>query len=136
MTAVMRPARRPSGRETAAHLRRLIREIRSHWLRVEILLRGYWHHCAPEVLDLCRVRGVEFILGMPTTSALRGHVATLEASTTARAEAADCAAFGRFNEFYDGTGSRSRVERNIARAGGASAGRDKQTEHRDQDQHP
>ena len=31
VTAVLRPAKRPKGREIAAHLRRLIREIRSHW---------------------------------------------------------------------------------------------------------
>jgi len=37
VTAVLRPAKRPSGREIAAHLRRLIRKLRSHWPRVEIL---------------------------------------------------------------------------------------------------
>ena len=36
VAAVLRPAKRPKGREIAAHLRRLIREIRSHWPRVEI----------------------------------------------------------------------------------------------------
>jgi hypothetical protein len=29
---------------------RLIRAIRAHWPRVEILLRGDGHYCAPEVL--------------------------------------------------------------------------------------
>jgi hypothetical protein len=136
VTAVLRPARRPSGREIAAHLRRLFREIRSHWPRVEIVIRGDGHYCAPEVLDLCRAQGVDFILGLPTTSVLRGHVATLEASTTARAAAADAFAAGprsgrkapvepceakkgpegyatirRFKEFYDGAASWSRVER-------------------------
>ena len=110
VTAVLRPARRPSGREIAAHLRRLFREIRSHWPRVEIVIRGDGHYCAPEVLDLCRAQGVNFILGLPTTSVLRAHVATLEASTTARAAAADGATIRRFKEFYDGAGSWSRVE--------------------------
>ena len=87
VTAVLRPAKRPKGREIAAHLRRLIREIRSHWPRVEILVRGDGHYCAPEVLDLCRATSVDFILGLPTTAVLRRHVPTLEASTTARAEA-------------------------------------------------
>lgn len=115
VTAVLRPAKRPKGREIAAHLRRLIREIQSHWPRVEILLRGDGHYCAPEVLDLCRAHGVDFILGLPTTAVLRRHVATLEASTTARAAAADGAMVRRFKEFHDAAASWSRVERIVAR---------------------
>jgi len=41
--ALLRPARRPKGRESAAHLRRLIREIRGHWPKTEILLRADSH---------------------------------------------------------------------------------------------
>jgi len=48
---------------------------------VEILLRGDGHYCAPEVLDLCRSQDVDFILGLPTTSVLRRHVAAIEASS-------------------------------------------------------
>jgi hypothetical protein len=114
VTAVLRPAKRPKGREITAHLRRLIRAIRSHWPRVEILIRGDGHYCAPEVLDLCRAKGVYFILGLPATSTLRRPVATLEASSAARAEAAR-AKVRRFKEFHDGAASWSRVERIIAR---------------------
>jgi Transposase DDE domain group 1 len=115
VTAVLRPAKRPKGREIAAHLRRLIRAIRAHWPRVEILLRGDGHYCAPEVLDLCRAQRVDFILGLPTTSVLRRHVAALEAFTTARAAAADGGTLRRFREFHDGAASWSRVERIVAR---------------------
>jgi hypothetical protein len=66
VTAVLRPAKRPKGREIAAHLRRLIRAIRGHWPKVEILLRGDGHCCTPEVLDLCRAQRVDFVLGLPT----------------------------------------------------------------------
>jgi hypothetical protein len=115
VTAVLRPAKRPKGREIAAHLRRLIRAIRAHWPRVEILLRGDGHYCAPEVLDLCRALRVDFILGLPTTSVLRRHVATLEASTTARAAAAEGGTIRRFKAFHDAAASWSRVERIVAR---------------------
>src|SRR4249919_45448 len=114
VAAVLRPAKRPKGCEIAAHLRRLVREIRSHWPRVEILIRGDGHYCAPEVLDICRAHGVDFILGLPATSTLRRHVATLEATTTARAEAAG-GKLRRFKEFHDGAASWSRVECIIAR---------------------
>lgn len=115
VAAVLRPARRPKGREIAAHLRRLIGAIRSHWPRVEILLRGDGHYCAPEVLDLCRAQGVEFVFGLPATSVLRRHVAVLETSTTARAAAAEGGTLRRFKEFHDAAASWSRVERIVAR---------------------
>jgi len=44
--AVLRPARRPKGAESAAHIRRLIRlirQIRRHWPKIEILLRAGNH---------------------------------------------------------------------------------------------
>ena len=88
VTAVLRPAKCPRGREIAAPLRRLIRGIRRHWRRVEILVRGDGHYCTPEVLDLCRAKAVGFIPGLPTAKVLRRHTATLEASTTPRAETA------------------------------------------------
>jgi len=40
VTAVLRPAKRPSGKEIKPFLRRLIREIRARWPRTEILLRA------------------------------------------------------------------------------------------------
>src|SRR3954454_16027925 len=63
VAAMLRPARRPSGAEAHAYLRRLVRGIRSHWPRVEILIRADSHYCAPEVLD--------FVLGVAATSTLR-----------------------------------------------------------------
>jgi Transposase DDE domain group 1 len=115
VTAILRPAKRPKGREIAAHLRRLIREIRSHWPRVEILLRGDGHYCAPEALDLCRAQGVDFVFGLPGNNVLRRRVATLETSSTTQAAAAGGARVRRFKELRHAAGSWSRVERVIAR---------------------
>jgi len=50
--ALLRPARRPKGAESAAHLRRLIREIRKYWPKTEILLRADSHYC-----ELCAILG-------------------------------------------------------------------------------
>jgi len=115
VAAVLRPARRPKGREIAAHLRRLIREIRRHWPRVEILLRGDSHYCAPEVLDFCRAQGVDFVLGLASNAALRRRTATLEQSTIARVDQNSDLKVRRFKEFHDAAASWSRVERIIAR---------------------
>src|ERR1700674_2920963 len=88
VTAVLRPAQRPGGKEIRAFLRRLLRAIRANWPKTQILLRGDSHYCCPEVLDWCRAKGLDFIFGVAPTSTLRRHVEGLEASTKARFEAA------------------------------------------------
>ena len=116
VAAVLRPAKRPRGREIRAHLRRLVRSIRRHWPHTRILIRGDSHYCAPEVLDWCRANGIAFIFGVATTSTLRKRVATVEASTTRRFETAKTKTkVRRFKEFHDGAASWSRTERIIAR---------------------
>jgi len=125
VTAVLRPAKRPSGREIRAFLRRLLRQIRSNWPRVEILLRADSHYCAPEVLRWCRANGVDYLLGVAPTSTLRRHIETLETSTAARfAASGACAKLRRFTEFYDGAASWDRVERIIARVEAGPDGTD------------
>ncbi len=125
VAAMLRPARRPSGREARAFLRRLVREIRAHWPRVEILIRADSHYCAPEVLDFCRAEGLDFLLGVASTTTLRRHVEALEQSTAARQAATPGTdKLRRHKEFYDGAGSWSRVERIIARVEASAQGTD------------
>jgi Transposase DDE domain group 1 len=116
VATVLRPAQRPSGREIVVLLRRLIGRLRANWPRVEILLRGDSHYCAPEVLRFCRDNRVDFVLGVATTPTLRRHITGLEQSTAKRfAAAGGRDKVRRFKEFYDGAGSWDRVERIIAR---------------------
>jgi hypothetical protein len=125
VAALLRPARRPSGAEVRAFLRRLVRAIRSHWPRVEILIRADSHYCAPEVLDFCRAERLDFVLGLASTSTSRRHVAALEQSTAARFAAAPTAdKLRRYKEFYDGAASWSRVERIVARVEASAQGTD------------
>src|SRR6266478_7555578 len=87
VTTVLRPGKRPTGREIAILLRRLIGAIRAIWPRVEILLRptgqarglkGYdSHYTAPEVLDWCAANRVDFILGLAPNAALHRHIGSL-----------------------------------------------------------
>ncbi|WP_052389907.1 IS1380 family transposase [Belnapia moabensis] len=125
VAAMLRPARRPTGAEARAFLRRLVREIRGHWPRVEILIRADSHYCAPEVLDLCRAERLDFLLGVASTTTLRRHVAALEQSTAARRAAMPGSdKLRRYKEFLDGAGSWSRVERIIARVEAGPQGTD------------
>jgi len=125
ITAVLRPAKRPGGKEIKAFLRRLLRAIRTNWPRTEIMLRADSHYCCPEVLDFCRANGLDYILGVAPTTTLRKHVPALEASTKARYEAAPKQGKARrYKEFYDGAASWSRVERIIARVEAGAEGTD------------
>jgi hypothetical protein len=125
VAAMLRPARRPTGADARAFLRRLVREIRGHWPRVEILIRADSHYCAPEVLDFCRAEGLDFVLGVASTTTLRRHVEALEQSTAARRTAMPGAdKLRRYKEFHDGANSWSRVERIIARVEAGPQGTD------------
>jgi hypothetical protein len=116
ITTVLRPAKRPGGKEIRAFLRRLLRAIRTNWPNTQILLRADSHYCCPEVLDWCRANGLDYILGVAPTTTLRRHIEGLEASTKLRFEAAPKDGKARrFKEFFDGAASWSRVERIIAR---------------------
>src|SRR5919107_2917567 len=125
VAAMLRPAKRPTGAEARAFLLLLVREIRSHWPRVEILIRADSHYCAPEVLDFCRAERLDFVLGVAATSTLRRHVEALEQSTAARRAAMPGTdKLRRYREFWDGAGSWSRVERIIARVEASARGTD------------
>jgi hypothetical protein len=125
ITALLRPAKRPGGKEIGAFLRRLLRAIRANWPKTQIMLRGDSHYCSPEVLDFCRANGLDYILGVAPTTTLRRHVGDLEANVKARYEATPQQGKARrFREFYDGAASWSRVERVIARVEAGAEGAD------------
>lgn len=64
VTALLRPGKRPSGVEIRGFVRRLIGALRSHWPKVEILLRADSHYACPEVFDWCRKNRVDWIFGL------------------------------------------------------------------------
>ena len=102
VTALLRPGKRPGGREIAAFVRRLVGAIRAQWPRVEILLRADSHYAAPAVFDWCRVNRVNWVLGLASNPALRRHVAALEKTTAERFRAAPRRGkLRRFAQFYD-----------------------------------
>jgi len=84
VAALLRPARRPTAQEVRGFLRRMIRAIRGHCPRVEILLRADSHSCTPELLNFCRAERLDVILSVATTRTLRRRVERLELSTAAR----------------------------------------------------
>jgi Transposase DDE domain group 1 len=125
VTAMLRPAKRPSGVEIRKLLRRVLRAIRANWPAAQILIRADSHYCCPEVIAFCRANGLDFILGVAPTTTLRRHVEALEASAKACFEAGPKKVkVRRFKEFYDGAASWGRVERIIARVEAGEDGTD------------
>jgi hypothetical protein len=125
VTALLRPAKRPKGIEIRALLRRLVRAIRSHWPKVEILMRADSHYACPEVLDWCEANGLVYVLGLAPTRTLRRHVVGVEASTAARFKADPTRGkVRRFKEFYDAAQTSSRVRRIVARVEAGDQGTD------------
>jgi len=118
--ALLRPARRPMGAESAAHIRRLIREIRKHWPRTEILLRADSHYCTPRFW-IC-VTGSVF--GLSRNSRLAENILPLEASTAARYARNPGQKLRRFKTFSYAARSWSKPRRVIARVEVSLRGRD------------
>ena len=62
--SLLRPGKRPSGEEAAEILKHVIRRIRSHWPRVQIMVRGDSHYATPEVMDFLEAQGCGYLFGL------------------------------------------------------------------------
>lgn len=81
ITSILRPGRRPSGREIRAIIKRVVRRIREAWPKVGILVRGDSHFASPELYSLCDANNVHYILGLTSNNVLktRADAALMEA---------------------------------------------------------
>jgi hypothetical protein len=71
---ILRPGKTPSGIEIRAHLRRLLRRIRSHWPSTKLTIRGDGHYGRREVMDWCDDNGIDYVFGLPGNSVLTAAV--------------------------------------------------------------
>ncbi len=51
ITAILRPGKRSSGKETVGYLKSIVERIRTHWENTIIVFRGDGHFSSPEVFD-------------------------------------------------------------------------------------
>ena len=72
ITAILRPGRRPNGKEIVSIIKRVVKRIRQSWPNVKIFLRGDAHFSAPEVHDWCENNNVYFVLGQSGNRVLHG----------------------------------------------------------------
>ncbi|MDQ6958434.1 MAG: IS1380 family transposase [Mariprofundaceae bacterium] len=71
ITAVLRPGKRPTGKENAMIMKRVLKRIRQHWPNTNIILRGDGHFSNPELMQLCLEDGnMDFIFGLPSNKVI------------------------------------------------------------------
>lgn len=71
ITAVLRPGKRPTGRENAAIIGRVARRLRQAWPDTHLILRGDGHFSNPELMALCDGdEQMDFIFGLAGNQAL------------------------------------------------------------------
>ncbi len=68
--SLLRPGKRPSGKEAARILMHVINRIRRNWPRVGITVRGDGHYGTPEVMELLENQGCGYIFGLPGNARL------------------------------------------------------------------
>lgn len=83
ITTILRPGKRPSGKEIVSILQRLVAYIRTRWPQVMMLLRGDSHFSAPEVHDFCDQTGLYYVLGQSTNDVLHAQAGPLLARAQA-----------------------------------------------------
>ncbi len=72
ITSILRPGRRPTGKEIVSILKRVVGAIRQEWPQVLILLRGDGHFSTPEVHQWCASQDpvIFYILGQSGNAVL------------------------------------------------------------------
>jgi hypothetical protein len=68
---LLRPGKRPSGKEAARILRYVVARIQRNWPRTTITIRGDGHYGTPEVMDYLEQAGCFYILGLAGNERLK-----------------------------------------------------------------
>jgi hypothetical protein len=62
--AILRPGRRPSGKETVMYLKRIVSRLRTVWPDVNILFRADSNYSGPDVYQYCDDHNIKFAIGL------------------------------------------------------------------------
>jgi hypothetical protein len=77
ITTVLRPGKRPTGKQIVSILKRVVKKIRQAWPEVGILLRADSYYACPAVFDFCEDNDVKYVLGFKLLSPLARQVKPL-----------------------------------------------------------
>ena len=121
--SLLRPGKRPSGKETRRILRHVIRRIRRHWPSVRILVRGDSHYLSPETLDFLHEADCDYVLGLAINDKLK-EVAAPWLVQCAQRRSFLHRKVRRFHQFSYAAASWSRPQKVIARIEATELGTD------------
>ena len=121
--SLLRPGKRPSGKEVARVLRHVVGRIRKHWPNVRILVRGDSHYLSPETLDFLQASGCDYILGLAINETLKEIAAPWLAQCDVR-RSQNQSKVRRFHQFQYAARSWSRKHKVIARIEATDLGAD------------
>ena len=121
--SLLRPGKRPSGKEVARVLRHVVRCIRKHWPSVRILVRGDSHYLSPETLDFLQASGCDYIIGLAINEKLKEIAAPWLAQCDVR-RSQNQRNVRRFHQFQYAARSWSRKHKVIARIEATDLGAD------------
>jgi len=122
--SLLRPGKRPSGKEAARILEHVIRRIRRNWPRVEIMVRGDGHYGTPEVMELLEDQDCGYIFGLPGNARLSKIGQPWCEDVAVRRALSDKDKLRRFFQVGYRAKSWSRERKVIARVEATSKGRD------------
>jgi hypothetical protein len=116
LCARLRPSNIDASAGSVEELKRIVKQIRSLWSRVRIVVRGDSGFCREELLAWCEAEGVDYLLGLAKNKRLKAEIVKeMEEAKTQYQETGRAAR--RFQEFvYQTRESWSRARRVVAKA--------------------
>ena len=115
VAVVLRPGKTPSGVEVRAHLRRLVRHIRTRWRKTRITFRGDGHYARPEAMMWCENNGIDYIFGLSGTKPLARKVDEVADDIRTRRAIENLAVLRGYTETRHKAKSWDRERRTVAR---------------------
>ena len=122
--SLLRPGKRPSGREAAGIVAHVTRRIRANWPRVRILWRGDSHYATPEVLETLEARDCSYVFGLAGNTKLQALAAPWCEDAALRRLIGAKDKLRRFHQSVYRAGSWDKERRIIARVEATSKGAD------------
>jgi hypothetical protein len=86
ITTVLRPGKRPTGKQIVSIVKRVVGKIRQVWPEVGILLRGDSYYSCPAVFDFCEQTDIKYVLGFKPLSPLVRKIKPLVKEASLRFE--------------------------------------------------
>jgi Transposase DDE domain group 1 len=112
---LLRPGKTPFGPGDPGPSAPPVRQIRRHWPKTRITLRGDSHYGRPELMAWCEAEGINYVFGLPTNAVLLAAVEETADDVRVRRAEAQAPALRRYAETRYAAKSWSGERRVVAR---------------------